>query len=651
MNYKNNALIDSLPPLNDTNIWGDDVALIGEHLPRLLKLSNLQSTSDNGTVRDLTGAGIVMYNPQGQANLALYQSDNNKAFTAFAYESHAIILGDFDSPPMAVLGIDNAIALYNDQMANTGGACVLTLPESLHYHFEKMIRAFSPKYVITTDDKPINTDCTVISYFAPLSIALDDMTFDDVLLNGDTTIEQETWGQLKPLNPTKDHHNPYPVHAFGELAGVVTAISEYAQTPLSMAGQSVLGALSTICQSFVNAPMGYEHKPVSLFLLTESPSGAGKTQVNKLAYKTVFDYDKQQYQDFLQDIKNWDNAIKTLKGKDKAQFFNDHAEPINRTLTIKDGSIEKILDRFVKGEIHNQSWTTDEAGLFFGGYSMKSDTTANALSCLTDLWSTGTANRQRMSSKTPYTNAYDCRFTLDLAGQRVILEPAINDELMNGQGFLARCLFACEPSLIGERDWITEKTPYDNRQLQDYWKRCDYLLEMGQQYDQDGNPNRFNMPFGAGARRALAEYQQRIEYEQRKGARLANLTAFASRMAENATRIATILAYYDGQKSLSIEYLERAFLLVEFSINERLHYNDKGNEPTPAQKLLAHLVKKQTDGGLLYSQAQMNAPKAIRKKDEFALALEVLQGANYLKIKETDGKRYIVLNPVLGESG
>lgn len=646
MNYKNNALIENMPALNDCTSWGDDVALIGEYLPKLLKYSDIEKTSDNSTT-DLTGAGVLMQNPQGELNLAVYQNKYNKPFTVFDYDNHAIILGDETDEKMAVLGIDNAIALYNERMANTGGACILTLPTSLERQFVMMVNAFNPKYVITTDDKPINTDRTVISHFAPLSIALQSSSFDELLGDSDTAITKEHWGELLPLDGHLMEQNPYPVKAFGKLAGVVQAIAKYAQTPLSMAGNSVLGALSTICQCFVNAPMGYEHKPVSLFLLTESPSGAGKTQVNKLAYKSIYDYDRRNYQAFIDDVKSWQQAKDTLRGKEKAEYFTYHSEPINTALIIKDGSIEKILDRFVKGDVHNQSWATDEAGQFFGGHSMKSDTNANALSSLTSLWSTGTANRQRVGSNTPFTNAYDCRFTLDLAGQRVIIEPAMNDDLMNGQGFLARCLLSCEPSLIGTRDWITKFSPFQDEVLQEYWCRCDTMLEMGQQYDQDGKPNRFNMPFDDEARQVLAQYQQTIEYQQAKGGRLASFTAFASRMAENATRIATILAYYDGKDKLSREYLEQAFLLVEFSINELIYYNDKGGTPTNAQLLLAHLIKKQTDGCLLYSQAQSTAPKSVRKKDEFALAIEVLTGANYIKVKQTDGKRQIVLNPIL----
>lgn len=644
MNYQHNAIINTLPPIGDASIWGDDVALVGECLPHLLKYNDLKKFDHTEAVDGFfQGAGIIMHNPQGQQNLVVY-NDEHKPHLAFAYESHAIVLGDIKNPAIAVLGIDNAIALYKERMQNSNGACVLTLPQALDYYFVKMIKAFSPKYAFTTDNKPIDgVDCTVVSYHTPLATALHDKSFDDILGDGYATIEREPWGIIAPLDKRSTPTNRYPTQAFGKLACVVEAISDYTQTPSSMAGQAVLGALSTICQCLVNAPMGYEHKPVSLFLLTESPSGAGKTQVNRLAYQAIYEYEKIRYQQFVEDMHNYQSNKSNLKGKERAEFFASSVEPINKAMIIKDGSIEKILDRFVKADVQNQSWATDEAGLFFGGYSMKADTNANALSSFTDLWSAGTVNRQRMSNKTPYTNAHDCRFTLDLAGQRVVLEPAINDDLMNGQGFLARCLFSCEPSLIGNRDWLSEKDPAKDIHLIAYWERCNALLQQLPYH-----PSRFNMPFAKGAKQHLAQYQQQIEHQQQKGARLADLTAYASRMAENATRIATILAYYDNQSMLSSEYLERAYLLVEFSINERLYYNDKGDAPTHAEQMLVYLTKKHTDGVLLYSNVQMNiSPKALRKKEAFELAIDVLVQTNHIKVKEKHGKRYIMLNPVL----
>ena len=76
------------------------------------------------------------------------------------------------------------------------------------------------------------------------------------------------WRTPIPLEPAKSYDNPYPVEAFGEpLSDVVKMLAYYTQTPLSWAGMAVLGVLSTIGQSRVNAPLGNTYKPSSLFFI------------------------------------------------------------------------------------------------------------------------------------------------------------------------------------------------------------------------------------------------------------------------------------------------------------------------------------------------------------------------------------------------
>ena len=88
--------------------------------------------------------------------------------------------------------------------------------------------------------------------------------------------------------------------------------------------------------------------------------------------------------------------------------------------------------------MNNASWTTDEAGQFFNGHTMTGDTAGSALSALTKLWSDGEVSRlrsQKSAYATPQTDAHSVRMTLLLQGQRVVLEQALTDPLMNGQGY------------------------------------------------------------------------------------------------------------------------------------------------------------------------------------------------------------------------
>jgi hypothetical protein len=463
------------------------------------------------------------------------------------------------------------------------------------------------------------------------------------------------WGEPEPLRQKVIFKNPYPLGAFnGVLGEAVQAIAYYAQVPLSIAGQAVLGALSTLGQGYVNAPMGYEHKPASLFLLTEAESTAGKTQASRLAYYAIHQHEKMQYKAFIEAIDEWQAQKDSLKGKERAEFIASEPQPQNPNTTVRDITIEALLDKFIIGDCKNLSLSSDEAGQFFGGHTMKSDTVSNALSSLTTLWSDGRANRERSIKSqygTPKTTAYDVRLTIDLAGQRAIIEPALNDSLMNGQGFLARFLISCEPSLIGERDWNSEQrlnaNPYTDQRLITFWQRCNCLLDP---LPTERLDERFNLPFGNGAKKLLADYQQSVEHRQKQGKQLEYLRAFAGRMAENATRIATLFAYFDNQKALNVEYLERAFLLVEYSINERLRYAEiQTQDKNDTEKLIEWIISKATGKNppmLNKSFISQNAPTALRGKKLDGLLWD-LESMGYLRIEQQERKKLVFINPIL----
>lgn len=639
--------LDSLPTYTG-DIYHDDLTQV-----------EFAHVVDVGGLNDIEGqtAGVKLFDTTGKPASVLIYPKGRQPYQYPHTKGVAVLYGNLSDPIHAVLGLDNAMALYNALQGTSKGGMVVSLPNALETSFKAVLEAFKPMCVYTTHDKPIDyIHGNVVSHFAPLSAVLANESLAQMMASDDVKITKAvTWGATAPLSQHTKSNNPYPIHAFGSLSKVVKSIADYAQVPPSMAGQAVLGVLSTIGQGFVNAPFGYEHKPTSLFLLTQAPSGAGKTQANRLAYRVVHEHDRATYQAFITLMNEYQSAKDTLRGKERAEYLATNYEPTNQTITLKDATIERLLDRFIMDNVHNQAWATDEAGQFFGGHSMKSDTNGSALSSLTSLWSIGEASRVRSTrgkGTTHKTNAYDCRFTLDLSGQAVILQSAINDPLLTGQGFLARCLLSCEPSLIGDRDWLTERNPYQDENLQAFWGRCRALLERGTRYNSDGTPYRLNMPFGQGARQTLAQYQQSIEHEQAKGGRLAGHTAFASRMAENASRIATLLAFYDGRECLDADYLHQAFLLTNYSMNAWLSYGDMaGDEPSDIEKLLGWLVKKcgeRSVTALNWSFIYNNCPKPMLKNKRYIQELvEVLECGNYVQVEQQGKAKIIALNPQL----
>ena len=615
--------------------------------------------------------GVMLFDEHYQpSNLAIFPLDNTGPFPLHGLENDCFILGN-GGQVVAVANLDTAIELYPYLTINGEYSIIAPLKD---WQFERMVKAHASHSQVTLfTDYPTGKqlETTFKGYNVRLVATVDTITdlvisysLDEIINDPNKEPALQTkvkelngieWGEPEPLRQKVIFKNPYPLGAFnGVLGEAVQAIAYYAQVPLSIAGQAVLGALSTLGQGYVNAPMGYEHKPASLFLLTEAESTAGKTQASRLAYYAIHQHEKMQYKAFIEAIDEWQAQKDSLKGKERAEFIASEPQPQNPNTTVRDITIEALLDKFIIGDCKNLSLSSDEAGQFFGGHTMKSDTVSNALSSLTTLWSDGRANRERSIKSqygTPKTTAYDVRLTIDLAGQRAIIEPALNDSLMNGQGFLARFLISCEPSLIGERDWNSEQrlnaNPYTDQRLITFWQRCNCLLDP---LPTERLDERFNLPFGNGAKKLLADYQQSVEHRQKQGKQLEYLRAFAGRMAENATRIATLFAYFDNQKALNVEYLERAFLLVEYSINERLRYAEiQTQDKNDTEKLIEWIISKATGKNppmLNKSFISQNAPTALRGKKLDGLLWD-LESMGYLRIEQQERKKLVFINPIL----
>ncbi|MBW4009136.1 DUF3987 domain-containing protein [Moraxella osloensis] len=615
----------------------------------------------------------VLYNQHYQpSNLVIFPLDNREPFLLHGFNNDGFIFGN-GGQVVAIrdLTIAMIVAIYT----KTRGENYTVITPLNTWHFDSLVKAHASQsqVMILTDyehgkeyERTFKGDnVKIVSIVDLIDDLIIEQCIDDILTLSDTKVIELNgieWGELEPLEDTNTPATRYPIEAWqGVLRQAVEAIAYHAQVPTAMAGQCILGALSTIGQRYINAPMGHEHKPACLYLITEGESGSGKTFASKLSHYSIKQWDKNAYQVFLTLLREWQADLDSLKGKEKAEYIKDTPKPKNNTILVTDATIEAVLDKFIIDELANLSWTTDEAGQFFNGHTMKSDTAGNALSSLTKLWSDGEASRlrsQRGKTAVPQTNAYDARLTLDIMGQRVILEPALTDPVMNGQGFLARSLIACPDSLQGQRVWNTaermSQSPYDDPRLLAYWTRCDILLEpppnQQQPLDEAGKPIRVNMPFGDVARQALADYQQSIEHRQAKGRTLEYLKAFASRMAENATRIASLMAFFDNRQAVEVNDLQRAFKLVEYSTAERLRYLDiKAHEKSDSQKLIDWLVKQCKTKGvkrLSYAEAQSKVSvRALRRKAEFELAISLLTDKGYIQVTTQDNSRFIEINP------
>lgn len=477
--------------------------------------------------------------------------------------------------------------------------------------------------------------------------------------------DSQHWGELLPLQQEESAaSNPYPIDALPLLAKeAVLAISEHVQSPIAMTAQCVIGAMSHIAQAKVNAPDRFKAhgEPCSLFLLTEGQSGSRKSTSKNLADRAILEYERKQYEIYRAELEQWKSGLAGLPKKDREAYCAENPPPSDPSTLYSDITLESIAGLFIDGILKNASISSDEAGQFFGGHTMKADTRNQALGGYTKLFDDGYVERTRSKSNLNGSGrAHDVRVTFNLQGQHEVLDNALKDPVLRGQGFLPRFLLTIPENLAGTR---LQNAAYRNKnankdhRLIAYWTRCESLLDSCPQVqtEHELHNGRYVIPMNNEAIAIDTEFYNVIESLQRVGKRFEYLQAFASRASQLARRLATVFAYFEGLQQIDGKTLQGACEVVKHSLNEWAMYAEiEVKAESDAEKLIKWVVGKcvqQKTDRLTYSYIQTSCPRPMQKnKTLLEMVIQQLEDSHHIKIESLGRTRYVVINPLLLES-
>lgn len=474
--------------------------------------------------------------------------------------------------------------------------------------------------------------------------------------------QQDQWGEILPLVQADTVDNtPYPIHALPPLArDAVTAIAEYVQAPIAMSAQCVIGAMSHIAQAHVNAPHPFnaQGEPCSLYLLTEGQSGSRKSTSRNMADKAIIQHERKQYEQYRRDLEQWKSGQASLNKKDREAYCAENPPPHDPSTLYSDITLESITGLYVDGVLNNTSIASDEAGQFFGGFTMKGDTRTQAIGGYAKLFDDGFVERTRSKSNLNGSGrAYDVRLTFNLQGQHEVLADALKDPVLRGQGFLPRFILTIPENLAGTRlqDAIYQnKNANMDHRLIAYWTRCEYLLDdcPRPHADQELHNGRYVIPMNEQAREIDLAFYNMFEELQGKGKRYEYLQAFASRASQLARRLATVFAYFQGLQWIDASTLKGACEVVKHSLNEWAMYADiEVKTESDAEKLIKWFAKYCSNKSIermTYSSFMNSCPRPMRgSKQKLEPVLDELIDCHYLRIEEISKVRYVSINPIL----
>lgn len=644
---------------------------------------DIDITVNQTELNTANSVGVLLYDSSNTLSNVLVVK-NNEQFT-INHHVGVVSIGDGDDC-FIVDDIERAINLHLNLDALNHSHRIIIAPNRL---FNNVVLDFAKKQCVTIfcimtekNDYLKRFDGANVKLISLIDPCYNDNlfkypSFQSFLLDADfvdTHIDCRLgeWGSLgnvKSVNQTKE--TPYPIHAFNYCKTAqfaIQSLAKHTKVPLAMSGQSVLAVLSHLAQRRVNAPMLNGSVPCSLWFITQGESGDGKSQVSKWASKALTDHATIQEIEYKKELKEWLEHKPSKSDKEREPKPQKPKREIVRKATT-----EGLQDLMLVDEIKNIFYSTAEAGGFFGSYSMKSENKLETLATYADLWSDGSFDRvlskggKKINQTDENMHVDNARLTLDLQGQPVMLTEFLTDDKMNEQGFLIRFLYSfpyVEPDNRKISDGDKRNQILQDNYMLDFWHTCTELLTKYPSntiFNELGELVRTELKFDEQAQQRYNTYWNECIDRAKPDTPLYKYRAMVKRLCEQASRIATVLVYFDQRETITKADFENGILLAEYSLSERVRYGKapENHVVSDMEKVWESLFNyckqnqvEEVDFSYLKNKVISSKLKAKHIIDPI---IEGLVDLNYIKqykdfSQSKQGKEVIRINPILLKS-
>lgn len=460
----------------------------------------------------------------------------------------------------------------------------------------------------------------------------------------------------KPIPlPEKPAPLTYPVEALGPILGeAAKAIAFHVQVPLGIACQSVLAASSLVAQQHINVARGkISIGPVSLYCLSVAESGDRKSATDKLALKPIRDFEaarsdelRSEWKRYRSNLTAWEIRSHTIKQAfkpkgDKAMSENEEqrlanalmeleaekpSPPPRSNITFAEPTPEAIWRHYQQG-LPSAGLFSDEAVSFFNGHGMTAEAKGRMIGCLSQLWDGSTLQRTR-AAEGESGEMGARRLSTHLMVQPIVSKEVLADPLLLGQGFIARFLICHESSIAGTRFLANRDAtigPHDDPALIAYWTRLAELLAIPVNINEEtGGLDLHILEITDAAYQQWEALHDGIERHLAPGGMFINIKAFASKAAENAARIAAVMAFVENEK-ITANHIQRAGQLTSYYLESMAaRTGDAANdlEDIQARELLDWIIQ---HGGKLEAAQFKYLPNTFRKASKTRSILQRLR--------------------------
>ena len=460
----------------------------------------------------------------------------------------------------------------------------------------------------------------------------------------------ETHQSPAPLQRELPPAEPFPLDALGTvLSEMARILRKVVQAPDAICGQSVLAAGATAVQSAADVLIDGRKFPCSAFFLTVGETGERKTATDQYALWPHYRHERaltEHYKTAMLDYliaadayrRAREEALKSAKGRAAKQaavaaLGLPPRAPWEPTLLIQEPTYEGLIKTFLKG-YPSLGLFADEGGRLIGGHAMNADNILKTAAGLSELWDGKRITRVRASDETAIL--YDRRLSLHLMVQPVVASTVLSNRLLQGQGFLSRCLTCWPDTTAGTRTYQAVNLAQESAVVT-YNARIQKILEALLPWRED--PEAVQectprpVPLTPRAKRLWEAFHNHVEAQLGDGKELAPIRGFANKAAEHAARLAAIVTLGENHEASTIgaPQIEAGITLAEFYLSEALRLCDTVGADPELVTAQATLVWLQQYEVVHLAQVYQFGPNAVRDAKTARRILTMLDDHGWIR--------------------
>lgn len=506
--------------------------------------------------------------------------------------------------------------------------------------------------------------------------------FNDLLLEeGNDIVRKQLlsanflW-EIPEITNNKKNEMTFPLDEFPEsLKKALLDVQKITKAPLPLIANSLLTSLSIAVQGHINVRIdNHLVSPSSLFLICVAESGERKSTCDKLFTKVIrkFEFDQKvllspklkEFQRKMQLHEIQEDKIKKLiarttknegnKDEHYLQKLNEldqkaPTKPKIPKIIYSDATIEAL--KLSLGDYPCAALLSSEGGIILGSYALSKDNMMSTMGTLNTIWDGENIETDRVTSKS--SSLESVRLTVSIQIQENTLRKFLEKTqgLARGIGFLARFLFTKPHSTQGSRFYDDQNN--EAIHLAEYNSKIETILQEKIFINKQNILELRELNLSKEAKNIWKNFYNSVEKELGVSGSYSSVRDVASKIADNAARIAGLFQYYDKDMANIIDasFMKKACKIASWYLEEsKVFYesilNSENNNFCRAIEWLKDYQKKRGVSFITKRDFQRNiTPSQFREKKNFDNLIKKLQKENIIKVRKKGQSTYFFINP------